>query len=50
MSTTHDFAVITFNGSYHTLIEEDGEQYGTITFGEIVHRATAPTAYPEAAW
>ncbi len=47
MSTTDDFAVITFNGSYHSLIKKAGERYDTITFGEIVHRASAPTAHPK---
>ena len=47
MSTTHDFPVITFNGSYHTLIDKPSSRYDTITFGEVVRRATAPTAHPK---
>ena len=44
MSTKPNFAVITFNGSYHTLIGNADALYDTITFVEIVRRATAPTA------
>ena len=47
MSTTPNLAVITFNGSYHTLIGNAGALYDTITFGDIVRRATAPTAHPK---
>jgi len=45
MSTTPYLEVITFNGSYHTLIDKVGARYDTITFSEIVHRASAPTAH-----